>query len=167
MTSNLGAAESEKPPMGIGKTDRQGEDDNYIKGFFTPEFRNRLDGIVKFVKLDKQNVLRIVDKNLDETNKLLEDKSITIEMTENAKRWVLDKGYNPSMGARPMQRVFDQHIKKPVSKELLFGKLITGGKVIVDEANGELVIKYENTTCLLYTSPSPRDVEESRMPSSA
>ena len=67
-------------------------------------------------------------------------------MTENAKRWVLDKGYNPSMGARPMQRVFDQHIKKPVSKELLFGKLITGGKVIVDEANGELVIKYENTT---------------------
>jgi ATP-dependent Clp protease ATP-binding subunit ClpA len=146
MTSNLGAAESEKPPMGIGKTDRQGEDDNYIKGFFTPEFRNRLDGIVKFVKLDKQNVLRIVDKNLNETNKLLEDKSITIEMTENAKRWVLDKGYNPSMGARPMQRVFDQHIKKPVSKELLFGKLITGGKVMVDEANGELVIKYENTT---------------------
>ena len=117
MTSNLGAAEQERAPLGIGKTDRQGEDDDYIKGFFTPEFRNRLDGVVKFVKLDKQNVLRIVDKNLDETNKMLEDKSIIIEMTESAKQWVLEKGYNPSMGARHMQRVFDQHIKKPISKE--------------------------------------------------
>jgi len=144
MTSNLGAAESERAPLGIGKTDRQGEDDDYIKGFFTPEFRNRLDGIVKFVKLDKQNVLRIVDKNLDETNKMLQDKAIIIEMTESAKQWVLDKGYNPSMGARPMQRVFDQHIKKPISKELLFGKLINGGKVIVNAVDNELDIKYEN-----------------------
>ncbi len=144
MTSNLGAAEQERAPLGIGKTDRQGEDDDYIKGFFTPEFRNRLDGIVKFVKLDKQNVLRIVDKNLDETNKMLSDKSIIIEMTDSAKQWVLDKGYNPSMGARPMQRVFDQHIKKPISKELLFGKLMNGGKVKVDAVNNELDIKYEH-----------------------
>ena len=144
MTSNLGAAEQERAPLGIGKTDRQGEDDDYIKGFFTPEFRNRLDGVVKFVKLDKQNVLRIVDKNLDETNKMLEDKSIIIEMTESAKQWVLEKGYNPSMGARPMQRVFDQHIKKPISKELLFGKLMNGGKVKVDAVNNDLDIKYEH-----------------------
>ena len=75
---------------------------------------------------------------------MLEDKSIIIEMTESAKQWVLEKGYIPSMGARPMQRVFDQHIKKPISKELLFGKLMNGGKVKVDAVNNDLDIKYEH-----------------------
>ena len=74
MTSNLGAADVEKPPLGFGKEDRQGEEDDYIKGFFTPEFRNRLDAIVKFVKRDKLYVMWIGDKNIKETNKLLKDK---------------------------------------------------------------------------------------------
>ncbi len=145
MTSNLGASETEKSPLGFSKVDRQGEEDDYIKGFFTPEFRNRLDATVKFVKLDKKNVMRIVDKNIKETNKLLKDKKVTVKLTPDAKTWVLDKGYDPSMGARPMQRVFDTNIKKPLSKEILFGKLVNGGTatVDVDKNKNELIINYE------------------------
>ncbi|MBR19475.1 MAG: ATP-dependent Clp protease ATP-binding subunit ClpA [Euryarchaeota archaeon] len=145
MTSNLGASEVEKAPMGIGKTTRVGEEDDYIKGFFTPEFRNRLDATVKFDKLSKDNILRIVDKVKDETNVLLSDKGVTLELTEKARQWVLDKGYDPTMGARPMQRVFDTDIKKPLSKEILFGKLVHGGKAIVDiNNNNEIQINYES-----------------------
>jgi ATP-dependent Clp protease ATP-binding subunit ClpA len=144
MTSNLGAADVEKPPLGFGKEDRMGEDEDYIKGFFTPEFRNRLDGTVKFVKLDKKNVLKIVDKVTKETNIMLKEKGVTLKLTTTAKHWVLDKGYDPNMGARPMQRVFDQDIKKPLSKELLFGKLVNGGIALVDvDNNNNIVINYE------------------------
>lgn len=144
MTSNLGAADVEKPPLGFGKEDRQGEDEDYIKGFFTPEFRNRLDGTVKFVKLDKKNVLKIVDKVTKETNVMLKEKGVTLKLTASAKNWILDKGYDPNMGARPMQRVFDQEIKKPLSKELLFGKLVNGGLALVDiDNNKNIVINYE------------------------
>jgi len=147
MTSNLGASAVEKAPLGIGKSDRTGEEDDYIKGFFTPEFRNRLDAVVKFEKLSKDNILRIVDKVKDETNTLLQDKNVTLELTEKARQWVLDKGYDPSMGARPMQRVFDTNIKKPLSKEILFGKLVHGGKAIVDiNNNNEIQINYESRT---------------------
>ena len=144
MTSNLGAADMEKPPLGFGKTDRKGEDDNYIKGFFTPEFRNRLDAIVKFVKLEKKQVLKIVDKVTKETNEMLKDKKVSVKLTPKAKQWVLDKGYDPNMGARPMQRIFDQTIKKPLSKEILFGKLVHGGTAMVDvDNNNEIIINYE------------------------
>jgi ATP-dependent Clp protease ATP-binding subunit ClpA len=144
MTSNLGAADMEKPPLGFGKSDRQGEDDNYIKGFFTPEFRNRLDAIVKFVKLEKKQVLKIVDKVTKETNEMLKEKKVTVKLSAKAKQWVLDKGYDPNMGARPMQRIFDQTIKKPLSKEILFGRLVHGGTATVDvDNNNEIIINYE------------------------
>jgi len=144
MTSNLGAADMEKPPLGFGKTDRKGEDDNYIKGFFTPEFRNRLDAIVKFVKLEKKQVLKIVDKVTKETNEMLKEKKVTVKLSAKAKQWVLDKGYDPNMGARPMQRIFDQTIKKPLSKEILFGRLVHGGTATVDvDNNNEIIINYE------------------------
>ena len=147
MTSNLGASAIEKAPLGIGKSDRTGEEDDYIKGFFTPEFRNRLDAVVKFKKLSKDNILRIVDKVNDETNVLLSDKDVTLELTEKARQWVLEKGYDPSMGARPLSRVFDTDIKKPLSKEILFGKLVHGGKAIVDvNNNNEIIINYEGKT---------------------
>ena len=147
MTSNLGASAIEKAPLGIGKSDRTGEEDDYIKGFFTPEFRNRLDAVVKFKKLSKDNILRIVDKVNDETNVLLSDKDVTLELTEKARQWVLEKGYDPSMGARPLARVFDTDIKKPLSKEILFGKLVHGGKAIVDvNNNNEIIINYEGKT---------------------
>ena len=144
MTSNLGAQDVEKAPLGIGKHDRAGEEDDHIQGFFTPEFRNRLDATVKFNKLDKDNILRIVDKVIDETNVMLSDKNVTVSLTETAKHWVLDKGYNPSMGARPMQRIFDQEVKKPISKEILFGKLVHGGTAKVDINNKQqLEFHYE------------------------
>ena len=147
MTSNLGASAVEKAPLGIGKSDRTGEEDDYIKGFFTPEFRNRLDAVVKFEKLSKDNILRIVDKVKDETNVLLRDKNVTLELTEKARQWVLEKGYDPTMGARPLARVFDTDIKKPLSKEILFGKLVHGGKAIVDvNNNNEIIINYEGKT---------------------
>ncbi len=147
MTSNLGASAVEKAPLGIGKSDRIGEEDDYVKGFFTPEFRNRLDAVVKFKKLSKDNILRIVDKVKDETNVLLSDKNVTLELTEKARQWVLEKGYDPSMGARPLARVFDTSIKKPLSKEILFGKLVHGGKAIVDiNNNNEIQINYEGKT---------------------
>jgi ATP-dependent Clp protease ATP-binding subunit ClpA len=147
MTSNLGASDVEKAPLGIGKIDRSGEVEDYIKGFFTPEFRNRLDAVVKFSKLDKPNILRIVDKVKDETNELLKDKEVVLELTDKARQWICDKGYEPSMGARPMQRVFDQNIKKPLSKEILFGKLVHGGKAIVDtNTNNKIQINYESKT---------------------
>ena len=144
MTSNLGAADVEKPPLGFGKIDRKGEEEDYIKGFFTPEFRNRLDSIVKFDKLEKKYVLKIVDKVMKESNEMLKDKKVTIKLSPKAKQWVLDKGYDPNMGARPMQRVFDQNIKKPLSKEILFGRLVHGGTAIVDvDNNNNIEINYE------------------------
>lgn len=147
MTSNLGASAVEKAPLGIGKSDRTGEEDDYIKGFFTPEFRNRLDAVVKFEKLSKDNILRIVDKVKDETNVLLSDKNVVLELTEKARQWVLEKGYDPTMGARPLARVFDTDIKKPLSKEILFGKLVHGGKAVVDvNNNNEIIINYEGKT---------------------
>ena len=85
MTSNLGAQDVEKAPLGIGKTDRAGEEDDHIQGFFTPEFRNRLDATVKFNKLDKDNILRIVDKVIDETNVMLGDKDVTVRINRNSK----------------------------------------------------------------------------------
>jgi len=145
MTSNLGAAQTEQNPLGFSKADRQGEEDDAIKGFFPPEFRNRLDGIVKFVKLDKKHVLKIVDKNIREANEMLKDKKVTIKLTPKAKQWVLDEGYDPNMGARPMQRVIDQHIKKPLAKEILFGKLVHGGTALVDvDEKNNLVTTYES-----------------------
>jgi len=145
MTSNLGAAQTEQNPLGFSKADRQGEEDDAIKGFFPPEFRNRLDGIVKFVKLDKKHVLKIVDKNIREANEMLKDKKVTIKLTPKAKQWVLDEGYDPNMGARPMQRVVDQHIKKPLAKEILFGKLVHGGTALVDvDEKNNLVTTYES-----------------------
>lgn len=145
MTSNLGAAQTEQNPLGFSKSDRQGEEDDAIKGFFPPEFRNRLDGIVKFVKLDKKHVLKIVDKNIREANEMLKDKKVTIKLTPKAKQWVLDEGYDPNMGARPMQRVVDQHIKKPLAKEILFGKLVHGGTALVDvDEKNNLVTTYES-----------------------
>ena len=115
-----------------------------IRDSFTPEFRNRLDAIVKFVKLEKKQVLKIVDKVTKETNDMLKDKKVSVKLTAKAKQWVLDKGYDPNMGARPMQRIFDQTIKKPLSKEILFGRLVHGGTATVDvDNNNEIIINYE------------------------
>jgi len=132
MTSNLGAREMEKNGIGFGDMDRSGEDDNAVTDFFAPEFRNRLDGIIKFDRLEKSTMMLIVDKFIKEVNDMLADKGILIELTQTVKDFLVKKGFNKKMGARPLQRVIDNEIKKPMSKEVLFGKLVNGGHVTVD-----------------------------------
>ena len=143
LTSNLGAQASEKPPMGIGVPDSINKTDDYVKDFFAPEFRNRLDATIQFNKLSKDNILKIVHKVKDETNEMLKDKKVIVVLDDTAAQWVAEKGFDPAMGARPMQRIFDQNIKRPLSKEILFGKLINGGTALVKAVNDKLEIEYQ------------------------
>jgi len=136
MTSNLGAREMESNGIGFGNIEREGEDNTAVNNFFAPEFRNRLDGIIKFDKLEKSTMLLIVDKFVKEVNDMIADKGILIELTDAVKEFLVKKGFNRKMGARPLQRVIDEKIKKPMSREVLFGKLVNGGHVTVD-LNGE------------------------------
>ena len=143
LTSNLGAQASEKPPMGIGVPDSVNKTDDYVKDFFAPEFRNRLDATIQFNKLSKDNILKIVNKVKDETNEMLKDKNVIVVLDDSAAKWIADKGFDPAMGARPMQRIFDQSVKRPLSKEILFGKLINGGTVIVKAVDDKLELEYQ------------------------
>ena len=125
MTSNLGAANAEKRKIGFGDSVKAGEINKAIETFFTPEFRNRLDAVVEFSKLDKDMMLKIVDRLVVDTNKLLSnnDSSIRITITELCRTQLSSDGYEPSMGARPLKRVFEEKIKKPLSRKILFDNL--------------------------------------------
>jgi len=123
MTSNLGAADMEKNAVGFGSLEREGEDDKAIEAFFPPEFRNRLDAIVKFNKLDKENMLLIVDKFIGELNTLMLEKNILVKPTLKVKEYLLDKGWNPKMGARPLSRVISEKIKTPLAQKILFDNI--------------------------------------------
>jgi ATP-dependent Clp protease ATP-binding subunit ClpA len=153
MTSNLGAREMEANAIGFGDMERSGEDDTAVSNFFAPEFRNRLDGIIKFDKLEKETMLLIVDKFIKEVNDMLADKGILIELTKAVREFLVKKGFNRKMGARPLQRVIDDKIKKPMSKEVLFGKLVNGGHVTVDVDGEE--IKLDITEFM----PTEKDAE--------
>tara|TARA_E500000178_G_scaffold271014_1_gene268989 strand:+ start:9948 stop:12212 length:2265 start_codon:yes stop_codon:yes gene_type:complete len=144
MTSNLGAREMEKNAVGFGDLERDGEDDIAVNDFFAPEFRNRLDATIKFGKLDKDTCSMIVDKFIKETNELVKDKGIYLILTDHAKKHLVKKGFNRKMGARPLQRVIDNEIKKPMSKEVLFGDLVSGGKVTVDVIDGKITLSVES-----------------------
>ena len=136
MTSNLGAADNEKNNIGFSDLDKDGEDESAVKNFFAPEFRNRLDGIIKFGKLSKIVVRSIVNKFIDELNSQLKDKNILLKPNEETVDWLASKGYSKKMGARPLGRVIDNKIKTPLSKRVLFGDLVEGGIVdisIVDD----------------------------------
>jgi ATP-dependent Clp protease ATP-binding subunit ClpA len=102
-----------------------------IKRVFSPEFRNRLDAVIQFGGLDARTIERVVDKLLLEMEAQLESKRVTLTLDDAARRWVAEKGYDPKMGARPMARVIQEHIKRPLAEELLFGKLVGGGQVRV------------------------------------
>ncbi len=144
MTSNLGAREMEKNAVGFGDLERDGEDDIAVNDFFAPEFRNRLDATIKFGKLDKETCSMIVDKFIKETNDLVKDKGIYLILTDEARKHLVKKGFNRKMGARPLQRVIDNEIKKPMSKEVLFGDLVSGGKVTVDVVDGKITLSVES-----------------------
>ncbi len=141
LTTNLGAKDAEKNTIGFGGDDNEHVyEDKALKKFFSPEFRNRLDGVITFASLGKPVMMKIVGKFLVELKDMVKDKGITITISDDALDHLVDKGFDPKMGARPLQRVIDQDIKRPLSKEMLFGGLKNGGTVNIDFENNKLVL---------------------------
>jgi ATP-dependent Clp protease ATP-binding subunit ClpA len=138
MTSNLGAADAEKNSVGFGSLERDSDPKDAVNRFFAPEFRNRLDGVIKFGKLDQQTMVKVVKKFIDELNAQIKDKNIHVKPTVEAVEFLIEKGFNSKMGARPLQRCIDEMIKRPLSKEILFGKLSNGGVVEISVGDKEL-----------------------------
>ncbi|MBE1296662.1 MAG: ATP-dependent Clp protease ATP-binding subunit ClpA [Rhodobacteraceae bacterium] len=145
MTSNAGAAEQAKEAIGFGRDRREGEDTAAIERTFTPEFRNRLDAVISFAPLPKEVILQVVEKFVLQLEAQLMDRNVSIELTRKAAEWLADKGYDDKMGARPLGRVIQEHIKKPLAEELLFGKLTKGGIVKVGIKDGKIDLRLEGT----------------------
>ncbi|WP_333711881.1 ATP-dependent Clp protease ATP-binding subunit ClpA [Yoonia sp.] len=143
MTSNAGASELQKNALGFGRDSREGEDTAAIERTFTPEFRNRLDAVISFRALPKEVIMRVVEKFVLQLEAQLIDRNVHIELTPAAAEWLADKGYDEKMGARPLGRVIQESIKKPLAEELLFGKLVKGGLVKVGVKKGELELRFE------------------------
>ena len=142
LTSNIGAADAEKNLVGFGTLERSTDTSDAIKRFFTPEFRNRLDGIIQFSKLDHTTMIKVVKKFIDDLNVLVKDRNVHVKLTADAVEFLINKGFDAKMGARPLKRTIDEYIKKPLSKELLFGKLVNGGVVEASVKNNELVLNF-------------------------
>jgi ATP-dependent Clp protease ATP-binding subunit ClpA len=146
MTSNLGAEDMERNNIGFGSHERTGEDDAALKKFFPPEFRNRLDATIKFEKLGKETMKSIVGKFLLELNAMTVEKNVEVNATDEAIEWLIKKGFDSKLGARPLQRVIDDEIKKPLSKMILFGELTEGGMVEVglsDDTIPKLTVEFK------------------------
>jgi len=142
LTTNLGAADSEKNSIGFGSEfESNSYEDKALKKFFSPEFRNRLDGIITFDKLGKEIMLKIVGKFLVELKDQVKDKAVKIAITDETLDYLVDKGFDPKMGARPLQRVIDKEIKMPLARELLFGKLKDGGNLTIDVVKNAIALK--------------------------
>jgi ATP-dependent Clp protease ATP-binding subunit ClpA len=138
MTTNAGASDMAKEAIGFGRDTREGEDEDAIKRLFTPEFRNRLDATIAFAGLTPEIVGRVVEKFVMQLEAQLADRNVTIELSSAAKEWLAERGYDRLYGARPLARVIQEHIKKPLAEELLFGKLVKGGSVKVTLKDGKL-----------------------------
>ena len=131
MTTNVGASELARSPMGFGRATRQGEDAEAIEKLFTPEFRNRLDATVSFSALSRETVGHVVDKFIGELATQLAERKVSISLSPQAREWLCRHGYDETYGARPLARVIQEHVKKPLADELLFGDLVGGGHVTV------------------------------------
>jgi len=143
MTSNPGAADMAKAAIGFGRDRREGEDTAAIERTFTPEFRNRLDAVISFAPLPRDVILRVVEKFVLQLEAQLFDRGVNIELTPEAADWLAEKGYDDKMGARPLGRVIQEHIKKPLAEELLFGKLTKGGLVKVGVKDDAITLSIE------------------------
>uniref|UniRef100_UPI00261BD472 AAA family ATPase n=1 Tax=Oleiagrimonas sp. TaxID=2010330 RepID=UPI00261BD472 len=144
MTTNAGAQLASRRTIGFVEQDHQTDAMETIRRTFTPEFRNRLDAIIQFRALDFEHILRVVDKFLIELETQLNEKHVSVDVSDAARRWLAERGFDPQMGARPMARVIQEHIKRALADELLFGKLAEeGGKVKLDVADGELTVETE------------------------
>ncbi len=143
MTSNAGASEQAKEAIGFGRARRTGEDTAAIERTFTPEFRNRLDAVIAFAPLSKEVIMEVVTKFVLQLEAQLMDRNVVIDLTPEAAAWLGEKGYDDKMGARPLGRVIQEHIKRPLAEELLFGKLVKGGVVHVGVKDDAIVLTYE------------------------
>ena len=143
MTTNAGATEQAKAAIGFGRDRREGEDIAAIERTFTPEFRNRLDAVISFEPLSRDVILQVVEKFVLQLEAQLMDRNVQIELSKPAAEWLADKGYDDHMGARPLGRVIQEHIKKQLAEELLFGKLTKGGLVKVGVKDGEIELQIE------------------------
>ena len=131
MTTNAGAQEMSRPAIGFTQADNAPDGMEAIRRLFTPEFRNRIDAIIQFAPLDPATIERVADKLLVEVEAQLEQKNVALFIDDAARRWIAERGYDPKMGARPMARLIQEHLKRPLAEELLFGKLANGGQVRV------------------------------------
>ena len=146
MTTNAGAQLMSRRSMGFTEQQHELDGTEEIKRLFSPEFRNRLDGIVQFGPLDEKTIASVVDKFLVELETQLDEKKVSLYVDDDARTWIAEKGYDVKMGARPMARVIQEHIKKPLANELLFGNLARGGKASITVVDGELSIEIEGVT---------------------
>jgi len=159
LTTNAGAADMIKPAIGFGREARHGEDEAAIKQLFTPEFRNRLDAVIQFAGLTPEIVGRVVEKFVMQLEAQLADRNVTIELSSAAKEWLAERGYDRFYGARPLARVIQEHIKKPLAEELLFGRLVQGGAVKVTMKDGALDFQYIEASLPALPRPEGDDGE--------
>jgi ATP-dependent Clp protease ATP-binding subunit ClpA len=139
LTTNAGAQDAEKNVIGFG-TQEKDYSDKDLKKFFTPEFRNRLDGIMTFNKLGKESMVKVVNKFIDELKAQVKDKGVKVKINKEATEWLIAKGFDPKMGARPLQRVIDKEIKRNLAKMMLFGALKNGGGASITIDGDQLMI---------------------------
>jgi ATP-dependent Clp protease ATP-binding subunit ClpA len=156
MTTNAGAAELARPAIGFGGEVRTGDDEEAINRLFTPEFRNRLDTIISFSALSAETIGRVVDKFILQLEEQLADRNVTIELDEAARQWLSQKGYDRLFGARPLARIIQEHVKKPLAEELLFGKLTKGGVVRVTRDGDKLAFSFTEAPPRV---PAPKELE--------
>ena len=158
MTTNAGAADLAKAPIGFEREARIDDDMEAINRMFTPEFRNRLDAVIRFGNLSPEVMNRVVDKFVAELEVQLADRQVIIELTDEARAWLAVKGYDRLYGARPLARIIQEHVKKPLAEELLFGRLAKGGVVVakVDKENDKLAFDFPE--------PEPRKLERPKAP---
>jgi ATP-dependent Clp protease ATP-binding subunit ClpA len=155
MTSNAGAADMAKAAIGFGRERREGEDTAAIERTFTPEFRNRLDAVISFAPLPKSITMQVVSKFVLQLEAQLMDRNVTIDLSDEAAAWLADKGYDDKMGARPLARVIQENIKKPLAEELLFGKLTKGGVVHVHVKDDKITLLVEGPETKRLTGNKP------------
>ncbi|MEL6949208.1 MAG: ATP-dependent Clp protease ATP-binding subunit ClpA [Pseudomonadota bacterium] len=146
MTTNSGAQEMSRASIGFTQQDHTSDGMEVIRRTFTPEFRNRLDAIIQFEPLDPHSIARVVDKLVVELEGRLLSSNVTLELTDEARDWIADRGYDKSMGARPMARIIQKYVKRPLADDLLFGELSEGGHVRVCVVDGELKLEFERQT---------------------
>lgn len=149
MTTNAGADQTSRASIGFAQQDHSSDGMEAIKRMFSPEFRNRLTATIQFKPLDAQTISFVVDKFIVELEAQLEHQHVTLDVDEAARRWLAERGYDPKMGARPMARVIQEHIKKPLAEELLFGRLAKGGNIRIGAQGGALVIDFEGSEATL------------------